>query len=144
MLQGIRSGKVPFELWSGGQTFWQHLESNPRHEATFDAAMHEVNQFGGTAVAVNYPWSNFDCVVDVAGGVGGFLADILGRHPQLQGVLFDQPAQIQRAQAVGNNCLSCLLHKVTIGYVRRCSCRQDLRRVTPCMRRCDKHMFHFL
>jgi hypothetical protein len=107
MLQGIRTGKIPFELWSGGQIFWQHLQANPRHEATFDAAMHEVNQFGGTAVAVNYPWSKFDCVVDVAGGVGGFLADILGRHPQLRGVLFDQPAQIQRAQAVGEN--TCLL-----------------------------------
>lgn len=101
LLQGIKTGKVPFELWSGGQTFWQHLEANPRHATTFDAAMHEVNQFGGAAVALNYPWSNFDCVVDVAGGVGGFLADILRNNPRLNGVLFDQPAPIGRAKMVG-------------------------------------------
>jgi hypothetical protein len=99
-MQGIRTGQVPFELWSGGQTFWQHLEANPRHAATFDAGMHEVNQFGGTAVAVNYPWSKFDCVVDVAGGVGGFLAEIVRRNSKLQGVLFDQPASIGRAETV--------------------------------------------
>jgi hypothetical protein len=113
-LQGIRTGKVPFELWSGGQTFWQHLEANPRHAATFDAAMHEVNQFGGTAVAINYPWSRFDCVVDVAGGVGGFLADILRSNAKLQGVLFDQPAQIGRAEAVSNGyAVSTVVHSLS-------------------------------
>ncbi|WIA36480.1 hypothetical protein OEZ86_007780 [Tetradesmus obliquus] len=100
LAEGIRTGRVPFELWSGGQTFWQHLEANPRYAATFDAGMHEVNHFGGTAVAVNYPWSKFDCVVDVAGGVGGFLADIMSSNGKLQGVLFDQPGQIARAETL--------------------------------------------
>lgn len=99
-MQGLRSGKVPFEMWSGGKTFWQHISSSPRHAATFDGAMHNVNQIGGTAVAAVYPWRKLDCVIDVAGGVGGFMADILQANSKLQGVVFDQPGQISRAVKV--------------------------------------------
>ena len=39
----------------------------------------------------------FGTIVDVGGGEGALLADILSAHPKLRGVLFDQPTVIARA-----------------------------------------------
>eukprot|EP00879_Flechtneria_rotunda_P017666 GHRR01018518.1.p2 GENE.GHRR01018518.1~~GHRR01018518.1.p2 ORF type:complete len:248 (+),score=69.50 GHRR01018518.1:1346-2089(+) len=98
--QGLKIGKVPFELWSGGKTYWQHIKDSPRHAATFNTAMHQINQIGGTAVANSRVWRQFDHVIDVAGGVGGFMADILDLNLHLRGVVFDQASQIESAHKV--------------------------------------------
>jgi hypothetical protein len=61
-----------------------------------------VNHFGGSAVVHTYPWGQYDCVVDVAGGVGAFLAELLATHSGLrQGVVLDLPSNINRTQQVG-------------------------------------------
>lgn len=96
----MKDGKIPFEL-SLGKPFWQHITDSPRHAQTFDLAMAQINQLGGPAVAAQYPFSGYDTVIDVAGGVGGFLVNILSKHEGPKGVLFDQPAQIERAKKVG-------------------------------------------
>eukprot|EP00879_Flechtneria_rotunda_P012946 GHRR01013519.1.p1 GENE.GHRR01013519.1~~GHRR01013519.1.p1 ORF type:complete len:436 (+),score=106.88 GHRR01013519.1:320-1627(+) len=98
--EGLKIGKVPFELWSGGKTYWQHIKDSPRHAATFNTAMHQINQIGGTAVANSRVWRQFDHVIDVAGGVGGFMADILDLNLHLRGVVFDQASQIESAHKV--------------------------------------------
>src|SRR4029077_14251509 len=41
------------------------------------------------AIVEAYEWGQFGTLVDVAGGVGSTLPAILGRNPQLHGVLFD-------------------------------------------------------
>lgn len=40
----------------------------------------------------DYPWSQHAgaTVMDVGGGLGGILAALLGRHPGMQGILFDR------------------------------------------------------
>lgn len=98
--QGIRRGVVPFELWSGGRDYWQHISSSARHAATFDAAMAQVNHIGGAAVVAGFPWSRYSSVTDVAGGVGAFVADLVARQPGLRGCVLDQAQQIARAQQV--------------------------------------------
>lgn len=100
-IQAMKTGTIPFELWSGGKDFWQHILSSPRHAKTFDHAMVQINQLGGPAVAAQYAFDKFELIVDVAGGVGGFLCDVLKRHKGPKGIVFDQPAQIERAQKVG-------------------------------------------
>lgn len=47
-----------------------------------------------------YHLPRYDVVVDVGGGNGQFLAELLGRYPHLQGVLFDQQAQVDRGKQV--------------------------------------------
>jgi hypothetical protein len=60
-----------------------------------------VNHYGGSAVVNTYPWGHFDCVVDVAGGVGGFMADVMRKVPGLsKGVVFDLASNINRAKEV--------------------------------------------
>lgn len=99
--QGIRSGNVPYHLHTGVQGFWEWLNRDHDRAARFDMAMLAVNHFGGSAVVNTYSWGQFDCVVDVAGGVGGFMADLMTKVPQLKhGVVFDLAQNIQRAKKV--------------------------------------------
>jgi hypothetical protein len=42
-------------------------------------------------VAQTYDFSRMKIVVDVAGGLGRLLSTVLAEHPQLSGILFDQP-----------------------------------------------------
>jgi len=72
----------------------------------FYACPAQVNQIGGSAVVAAWPWHKYDVVIDIAGGVGGFMADILKANPKLQGIVLDQPQQIDRA------------HKVSGGHLR--------------------------
>jgi ubiquinone/menaquinone biosynthesis C-methylase UbiE len=55
---------------------------------------------GGTSLVVGYPWDRFDTIIDVAGGVGTFTADLLASHPKLKAVVLDQQQQIARGKKV--------------------------------------------
>lgn len=100
--QGIRSGVTPYKLHSGGEGFWDTLKSNPQAAARFDQAMVQDNHFGGSAVVNTVAWGQYSRVIDVAGGVGGFMAELMHRVPGLkQGVVFDLPGNIDRAKKVG-------------------------------------------
>lgn len=55
-------------------------------------------------------FGRFACVVDVGGGRGALLAEILAKHPAVRAVLFDQPhvvagaEKLLRACGVANRC----------------------------------------
>lgn len=106
----MRDGTIAFEVFSGGKSFWHYITEQPRFAKTFDLAMAQINNLGGPAVAARYPFNKYETVVDVAGGVGGFLVEIMTRHRKVQGVLFDQPAQIDRAEKVRWFELTCTDH----------------------------------
>ncbi len=46
---------------------------------------------GAEAAVLDYNWTRFARVVDVAGAYGSFLARLLRRSRRATGVLFDQP-----------------------------------------------------
>src|SRR5262245_30160194 len=48
----------------------------------------------------SYDFSKFNCVVDVGGGDGSLIAEVLRASPHLRGILFDQPQVVQRAAQV--------------------------------------------
>lgn len=55
--QALIQGQTPFQVWSGGPSFWEWLEQQPRMGATFDAAMQEMDALGaGEAVVGGYRW----------------------------------------------------------------------------------------
>jgi len=97
--EGIKSNTTPFELWSeGGVDFWTHLRRSPRHAATFDGAMRACNHTGGKMVVQQYNWGQYDLVVDVGGGSGHFVMELLRNYPRLKGVVVDQKEQIARGK----------------------------------------------
>jgi cyclopropane fatty-acyl-phospholipid synthase-like methyltransferase len=68
----------------------------------FDRSMTKRSQRELAAVLEAYDFSTLGTIVDVGGGEGTLLISILKKHPQTQGIVFDQPVTIQRARSAIN------------------------------------------
>lgn len=95
MLEALRTGESSFAL-AFGMSFWDWLEAHPADRAAFDEKMRRRLPFALDMVA-EYPWPERATVVDVGGGTGTLLAEVLRDRPGLRGVLFDVPATIAAA-----------------------------------------------
>ena len=60
--------------------------------------MTATSRMRAKAALAAYNFGRFGCVVDVGGGRGALLAAILARHPNVRGVLFDQPHVVAEAE----------------------------------------------
>ncbi|MCC5794301.1 MAG: hypothetical protein JJT85_06130 [Chromatiales bacterium] len=93
MLQAVRSGVTAFEQVNG-QPFFDYLRAHPDAMALFNAHMTAMSAPVAAAVAQVLEPGDARIVIDVAGGHGIVLREILRRHPALHGVLFDLPEVI--------------------------------------------------
>ena len=99
ILHTVRTGEPGFDTALGMKIF-DFLAQNPQNAATFDAAMSERTAAFAPSVAGTCDFSRARTVVDVGGGTGTLLVEILRRHAHLHGVLFETPAVAARADAV--------------------------------------------
>jgi SAM-dependent methyltransferase len=100
LLSAVRTGAPAYrEIF--GRSFWEDLEANPEIGATFDSLMGPAGH--GTPdpnVLIGGDWPSVHTVVDVGGGTGAHLAEILRAHPAVRGILVDRPATVARAADV--------------------------------------------
>jgi hypothetical protein len=87
----VRTGASAFQALHG-EDIWTWRGHEPDEAAMFNRAMAALSAGAGTAVADVFEFEDRSVVADIAGGTGSLLAAILGRHPHLRGILFDQPA----------------------------------------------------
>jgi 2,7-dihydroxy-5-methyl-1-naphthoate 7-O-methyltransferase len=97
LLSYVRTGEPAYqEIF--GRPFWEDLAAHPEIGADFDALMgpaghgapdYDIELSGG--------WDHVRSIVDVGGGTGAMLVNLLHRHPQAKGTLVDFPATIARA-----------------------------------------------
>jgi len=80
-----------------GVPFFQYLKSNEDIQQRFDNAMARISDSDDSAIASAYDFTRFKRIVDVGGGRGGLLVQILERAPDAFGVLFEQPQVIEVA-----------------------------------------------
>jgi precorrin-6B methylase 2 len=73
-----------------GRDFWADLDAEPAFRATFDNLMLGQQRVTAPEVAALYPWDKVRHVIDVGGGSGGLLAEVLGAHPHLRGTMVDR------------------------------------------------------
>jgi hypothetical protein len=73
---------------------------HPQEQAVFNSAMTSNSRSEAQAVLEAYDFSRFGCVVDVAGGQGLLLKEILLACPAARGILLDQPQVIASAHQV--------------------------------------------
>jgi O-methyltransferase domain len=86
-----------------GTDFWSWLARNLLERAAFDRAMVEgVDRRIERLAAVD--WRGDETVVDVGGGNGSLLVELLRRQPGLHGVVFDLPETTRDEAALGNRC----------------------------------------
>ncbi len=93
----VRTGR-PGYAERFGRPFWEDLAAHPDVAADFDALMGLVGH--GTpdpAFDVAGGWDAVRTVVDVGGGTGAMLAEILRARPAVRGILVDLPGTVARA-----------------------------------------------
>jgi len=88
LYETIRTGEPAFPRLVGTSPF-AYLASNSDAARTFDAAMASYTAAASKAIFAQYDFSRHSHIIDVGGGSGRLLADILKRYPSVQGTLFD-------------------------------------------------------
>ncbi len=94
-----------------GREFFPYLEENPVHAQIFNDAMTSNSAAACGAVLAGYDFSGINKLVDVGGGHGLLLSSIMGKYPQMSGVLYDAQSVIdgatglisERCEAVGGD-----------------------------------------
>src|SRR5215211_7695862 len=88
MLYSVKTGKPAWARTHGADVF-DYLADNPEHLEIFNRAMTEMTVSAAPAIVEAYDFSPFETIVDIAGGHGYLLSQILKATPGLRGVLFD-------------------------------------------------------
>jgi hypothetical protein len=83
-----------------GMSAWEHRERHPELNECMNRTMADDHSRARGAIAEAYDFSTCRVIVDVGGGHGGLLAEILARYPQPRGLLFDQPHVISGAPSL--------------------------------------------
>ncbi|HET8872996.1 MAG TPA: methyltransferase [Gaiellaceae bacterium] len=83
------SGEPAFER-AFGVGFWEWLAQNPEARASFDRAM-EQGWESRVERLESAGWRGDELVVDVGGGNGSLLVQLIRRHPGLRGIVLDLP-----------------------------------------------------
>ena len=96
LLHSIKSGESACRFTHGVDA-WTYRARNPEERAIFDSAMTANSRSEAQAALEAYDFSRFDCVVDVGGGQGLLLKEILLACPATRGILFDQSQVIASA-----------------------------------------------
>jgi hypothetical protein len=81
-----------------GMDFWSWLAEHPDERAAFDRAMVRGQERRVERLAA-LDWRGDELVVDVGGGNGSLLVELLRRRPGLRGIVFDLP-ETNRDEAV--------------------------------------------
>jgi hypothetical protein len=109
MLPYVQTG-LPAYKQIFGRTFWDDLDANPAIAADFDNL---IGPGGHGPPNPHFPvttgWDAIRTVVDIGGGTGSMLAEILRIHPHIQGALVELPrtaaraAKLDRLTAIGQS-----------------------------------------
>lgn len=97
LLKAVRTGAPAYEELFG-RHYWEDLDAHPEIAAEFDAIMGPAGHgVPDPEILLNGGWESVRTVVDVGGGTGALLAEILRAHPDVKGILVDFPKTVARA-----------------------------------------------
>ena len=96
LLHSIKSGESATQFTHGVDA-WTYRMQNPEEQAVFNGAMTDNSRSDARAALEAYDFSRFSCVVDIGGGQGLLLKEVLLACPATRGILFDQPQVIASA-----------------------------------------------
>lgn len=96
----VRQTDVPFAR-ARGTDFWSWLATNPEERANFDRAMEGGQPERADRLAA-LDWREDETVVDIGGGTGRLLRDLLERRPELRGIVYDLPEADRDETVIGD------------------------------------------
>jgi len=97
LLTYVRMGAPAYQE-QFGLPFWEDLAAHPDIAASFDALIGPAGHGApDPEFQISAGWELIRTVVDVGGGTGAMLAEILRAHPRIQGTLVDLPRTVARS-----------------------------------------------
>lgn len=100
----VMTGESAFEQ-QHGVSFFDYVRDHPVCGDWFNRGMANFAAAENPAIAGAYNFGQFRQIVDVGGGQGGLLAEILKLHPTVRGTLFDLPQVVTNPAAVSKQSL---------------------------------------
>jgi len=94
LAHSIRTGEAAF-THVHGVPFFRYLKADGAAQKRFDEGMARASDASDEAIAAAFDFGRFRRIVDVGGGRGGLLVQILARAPNAEGVLFEQPQVLE-------------------------------------------------
>ena len=122
--QVLETGSPAFAAVNG-KTFFEHISSDPERSGNMARFMRGIYGPEGPRIAGGFPFSRFGRIIDIGGGAGHIMAEIVRAHPGIEGALFDLPSTAEVArrfvadQGLADRCRvfgGDFLSSVTAGY----------------------------
>ncbi len=101
LLSAVRTGRPAYhEVF--GRGFWEDLDAHPEIATGFDALMGPAGHGIPDSQVLLDPaeWKSVRSVVDVGGGTGALLAEVLRARPEIRGTLVDLPRTVARSAEI--------------------------------------------
>lgn len=105
----IRTGESSFEhLFQ--RSLFDYLGAHTEYGLAFDSFMALSPEQRHDTIVKSYDFSRFNCIADVGGGNGRFIATILRATPTARGIVYDRPGVVEGASheinalGVGERC----------------------------------------
>ncbi len=97
LLEYTQTGKPAYDKVFG-MPFWDDLQTHPDLAASFDTIIGPAgHSTPNPEFQISGGWESIQTVVDVGGGTGAMLAEILRKWQHLRGILVDLPRTITKA-----------------------------------------------
>jgi hypothetical protein len=98
-LDSVRTGESAIQRLACGKRIFEWLESDPERTLLFNSVMTSLATLHLTGLLEAYDFSSAGRIVDVGGGHGRNLVEILKTYPGVRGVLFDLPHAYEGGRA---------------------------------------------
>jgi hypothetical protein len=102
LAHSVTTGETAFDRAYGSNT-WDWFAENLSAGRLFDGFMDEITVADAPAIVGAYNFAGAGTIVDIAGGRGVLLAEILRRNGSTRGVLFNLPQVIEAARLLLDN-----------------------------------------
>lgn len=109
ILHSVKTGKLAFDKVYGME-LPLYKKQNPDIANNFNQWMTDLTSLSIPPVLASYDFSPINKIVDVGGGHGLLITEILKANPRMRGILFDQPSVVEgakdliEAQGVAQRC----------------------------------------
>jgi hypothetical protein len=100
LTEAVRTGGTAFSHIFGQQNPFTYYVQHPELEPIVNAGMAALSRLCAKSILAALPLQGLTTIVDVGGGRGVLLSEILQASPPLQGVLFDLPHVVRAAEPV--------------------------------------------
>lgn len=97
MLHSVMTGQSAYASVHG-EDLWEQVARDPLMAASFDVEMVRHARSIGPVLAERYDWSEIATVIDVGGGTGALLRELLVRHQRMRGTVLEYADAAARAR----------------------------------------------